>query len=464
MFGTTIIFSALFMYLLASSFWGKMGGALSAIFYAYAPYHAVDLYVRGAMGELWGIMFFPLIFWAIYNFIQSSQKKYLIYFILSVAGLVLSHNLLAMLFVPLLVIFSTFLLWQLKKWELTKTMIFGLILALGLSAFFWIPAILEKQYAHIETMIMGYFGYTEHFKGLYKLFVDRSWGWGASIREIPGGEKDGMSYQVGILHVLLFLVSSIAAVKFWRKQRLVNLIVIFATLVFLGSVFMVNPRSIFIWDRVPILAYMQFPWRFLAFIIFVVSWISGAFFLVVKKGKLHILLWVILVGALLILNKDYFQPERYYPAKDSDFLSGANWDKEIKRSIFDYLPIFAKAPPRDLAEKRYEILAGQAQIQDWRQGTNWINFKINSLQKVRMRLSQYYFPGWKIYANDQEIPIKYDNFLGLMTIDVPEGNYQINARLYDTPIRSSANALSLVSFVIFGYIILRPLKLLSKRK
>ncbi len=65
MFAVSFLGSFIFMYLLACKFWGKLGGSLSATFYAFAPYHALDFYVRGAMGEMWALMFFPAIFWAI---------------------------------------------------------------------------------------------------------------------------------------------------------------------------------------------------------------------------------------------------------------------------------------------------------------------------------------------------------------------------------------------------------------
>ena len=65
MFAFSFVGSYIFMYLLASKFWGKMGGAVSAIFYSFAPYHAVDFYVRGAMGEMWGLMLFPAVLWGL---------------------------------------------------------------------------------------------------------------------------------------------------------------------------------------------------------------------------------------------------------------------------------------------------------------------------------------------------------------------------------------------------------------
>src|ERR1700704_5899236 len=50
MFLIPFLGSFIFMYLLGSKLWGQAGGSLSAIFYSYVPYHALDMYVRGAMG------------------------------------------------------------------------------------------------------------------------------------------------------------------------------------------------------------------------------------------------------------------------------------------------------------------------------------------------------------------------------------------------------------------------------
>ena len=51
-YGLTMLIAAVGMFLWARSHWGFWGGVLSAIAYTYAPYHAVDLYVRGSLGEL----------------------------------------------------------------------------------------------------------------------------------------------------------------------------------------------------------------------------------------------------------------------------------------------------------------------------------------------------------------------------------------------------------------------------
>src|SRR3989344_7252510 len=66
-FALSLLVGTLGMYLLASSLWGRVGGVLSAVFYTYAPYKAVDIYVRGAMGEAWALAILPYLFWSSRN-------------------------------------------------------------------------------------------------------------------------------------------------------------------------------------------------------------------------------------------------------------------------------------------------------------------------------------------------------------------------------------------------------------
>src|SRR6266403_5699862 len=40
------ILSGIFMYFFAKEFWGRAGGVIAALLYLYAPYHALDTYVR----------------------------------------------------------------------------------------------------------------------------------------------------------------------------------------------------------------------------------------------------------------------------------------------------------------------------------------------------------------------------------------------------------------------------------
>src|SRR3989339_2011821 len=93
MFVLPFVGSYIFMFLLARKFWGKLGGSLSAIFYSFAPYHALDFYVRGAMGEMWALMFFPAIFWGFIKLEEKTNIANLLLAAIMTAGLLISHNL-----------------------------------------------------------------------------------------------------------------------------------------------------------------------------------------------------------------------------------------------------------------------------------------------------------------------------------------------------------------------------------
>ena len=69
----SFLISGVTMYIFAREFFGRLGGLVSATFYIWAPYHSVDIYVRGAMNEAWSLVWLPLILWASYRLIKSSM-------------------------------------------------------------------------------------------------------------------------------------------------------------------------------------------------------------------------------------------------------------------------------------------------------------------------------------------------------------------------------------------------------
>ncbi|OGE36464.1 hypothetical protein A3A14_00830 [Candidatus Daviesbacteria bacterium RIFCSPLOWO2_01_FULL_43_38] len=456
MFAIPFVGAYIFMFLLGRKLWGNLGGLLSGVFYSFAPYHAVVFYVRGAMGEIWSLMFFPAIFWAVVRLKDSATIGNTSLLAIFVALLALSHNLSTMIFIPVTLAFAVILFAQKKDFKFLALFIASLILGLFLAAFYWLPAITEKDLVHVETTTSGYFSNTEHFKGLRKLFLENSWGWGASVREVPGGERDGMSFQIGWVHVLGWLAAITAAVYLWRKDRRVSILVGFLSAVALGSIFMINPRSEFIWRLIEPLKYLQFPWRFLMLIIFSLSLMSGSLILCLKeKKKIAIMIFLVLV---VVVNFSFFRPEKFFPLTDSELLSGAKWDAQIKRSIFDFLPKSAKAPPAELATVRFEVLSGKATISGWREGSNWIYFKADVEEDTKFRLSQYYFPNWRILLDGHETEIDSKNDLGLMTITLNKGAHTVEAKLWDTPVRILANSITVAGLAVLIFLGLYKLK------
>ena len=437
-FIVSAIGSSVGMYLLGSYFWGKRGGVLSSLFYVYAPYRALNMYVRGALGELWGMMFLPFVFYFALKVME--RKKYILPLSLSVAGLLLSHNITTIVVLPFFVVFVLFS----KKFRLRNFVNLGLagFWGLGLSAFFVLPAFFEKQYVHVETILQGYFNYLAHFLSLNQVFLSTFWGYGVSLL----GPLDGMSFAVGILHwtIPILTILILVYLKKIKKAKEVALFFILALL----ALFLTHNKSVFIWDSIPFLAYVQFPWRFLAIGTFFLALCAGAlvYALPNTRNKRNILILSMFL-VLILFYGSFFKPQRWIDISDAEKFSGESWTQQQTISIFDYLPIYANYPPSSRALSQPEILSVGGEVSG-QKGTNWQDWKVNLDGNGHIRLQQFDFPGWEVRVDGEIVSIDNDNEFGLITISVPAGEHEVKARLRDTNLRRFANLFSASSLVL----------------
>src|SRR5581483_5447818 len=171
-----ILASGISMYFLGKEFFGKWGGVLSSVFYIWAPYHSVDIYVRGAMNEAWGIIWFPAILLSTYKLLSAGSKfgrvkaKHIIGLSLSWCFLLLSHNLMALIFAPFFAVWCV--IWIIKTKKITQSFVnlaTAGMLSLGLAAFFTLPVALEQNLVQTQTLIQGYYDYSAHFATIKQL-------------------------------------------------------------------------------------------------------------------------------------------------------------------------------------------------------------------------------------------------------------------------------------------------------
>jgi hypothetical protein len=233
------------------------------------------------------------------------------------------------------------------------------------------------------------------------------------------------------------------------KQKTKRYILLICLFVVLGSILMIHPRSLPIWHMFdPLLKYLQFPWRFLMLVIVFISISVGSLAETVPSKYKSIIITSLLI-LVVVCNFSYFRPEKFLSYNETELFSGSLWDKQIKRSIYDYLPKSAEAPPAELATERYQIITGDVEVKDYTQGTDWIAMHfVSHSERIIVRLSQYYFPNWQIRVNGQVVPIDYENPLGLMTVLLGKGEFYLEADLQDTPIRIMSNWLSVLGILL----------------
>jgi len=460
-FALSFVVSGIAMYLLAKEFFGRLGGVVSAIFYIWAPYHALDVYVRGAMNEAWALAWFPLIFFFSYKLItnhKSQITKNVILLALSWFALFTSHNLMVLIFSPIFAVWVLIHLWHKESWHKIPQLVVSGILALGLAAFFTLPAFMEQGLVQVETLVQGYYEYIAHFADLNQLFISRFWGFGASVWL----QNDKMSFQIGHIHWILSLVVGGWLIRKLLKEKPrvfkklkknpILLVVLFMLLVGWFAAFMAHYRSTPIWLAITPLQFVQFPWRFVAITTFAFSFIAGAV-AVILKGK-RISLWIIglLIIGLVVFNWNYFLPEngKMGPLTDEDKFSGAAWELQQTAGIFDYLPKAAKEAPKEPQKYLAEVMQGKGEIKDTRQGTNWAEFGANiKSDSAVIRLGIFQFPDWRVFVDGTEVNtfVVEDERWGRIYVEIPKGEHFVRAQLFNTPVRSAGNLISLVTWI-----------------
>lgn len=454
-FALGFIVSGLTMYLFLRDFLSKWPALVGALLYTYIPYKALNVYVRGALNEFWAMAFYPLIFWSSWKVIKEGGKKNVLFFALSLSLLLLTHNLMTLIFLPVLGVWIILQIILEKKFKSILNLFWGGLLGLGLAAFFTIPVFAEKPFAHLETLIGGYFDYRQHFVSLSQLFISNYWGYGSSV----WGLDDGMSLAVGHIQVIGSVIALILASFFFKKFKKLSIIVFAFFATELLVLFMIHQKSSPIWTALEsVLIFLQFPWRFLSISSFLLAVMSalGVFFIEkldlkifkVNSAKIY---GSILVIACLILYLPFFTPREWYSITDKDKFSGVSWDKQLTISIFDYLPIYAKFPPTAPAPEYPETLEGLADFKESWRGSDYKIWTLSVSEPALLRAPVFDFPGMKVFIDGVEVPHWNDDCRnqefchGLVTFNIGVGDHTFLVKLTNTPVRAIANLITLIS-------------------
>ncbi len=438
---------------------------------ALAPYRAVNLFVRGAVAEAWGMAFFVVSLLGVSYVVKRSKHGSWV-LLMGLVGMVLSHNLTTMIAVPALVIWgivslvaealtlrkSSFRknLWQTFKKILPSLLSVGSI-SIGLTTFYWLPALTENHFTQLDSRILtGYFDFHNHFLYLRQFFTP-FWGYGGS----NWGPIDGLSFFLGFGMLLGFvLTTTFLLTDFFRsfilKRDAVNrvLLAIFlgaGAILIYAAIFSLQ-RSLPIWELVPVLHMLQFPWRFLSILttiggVFSVLWIS----LLPKHRYLRITV-ALLYFALLLSNLRYFQPEQYLEnSADLYYTSPSLIQNSMSETLPDYIPTAMNltSPPTTLIS----CIPASCQVSTVLQNTSVQKLvEVVADQDTQLTVSTAFYPGWKITIDDvaQEITVS-DG--GLISAPISQGTHSVRWYFDSTPTRKIADRISLLSLGIVAIVL-----------
>lgn len=445
----SLILSTLGMYLfLKSLFNSYLSAFLGAIFYLYSPIHMIVVYVSGSTGASMGLVFPPFIFWAITKLWQIKSNKFLLVGSISFAGLILSHNISAFIFTPIILAFVIVLKLLASKKEdpyFLRNIVLMFVFGLCLSAFFWLPAIGEKQFIRYDQFIQKV--YLNQFPTLQQIIYS-PWGFGLSHPTQPEG---GMSYQIGLIHILVMLLL-MSALWFYRKIKEFLFLGLFFVFIFMTAIFFMLEISLPFWDILPFVSYVQFPVRLLIVPVFCASLTSA---LLVKHLPYNKIWFTVLLFLVFYANRNHLGINQKYNPGENYYLSL----KTSTTSFDENLPIWVSNMKTDSNHSKFSFIAGTGNIKVQENKSAKVLVQFNSSTSAKLRFNQYYFPGWQIKVDGSNVKLNYldKENNGLPTFDIGTGSHQILAEFKNTGIRNLGDTISLASVILWSVLLCRLL-------
>lgn len=497
--------------------WGTLGGIrqhslnlpalVVAVAYLYTPYLLTNVYIRGAIAEAGAQALLPWIFWSMRRLVHAEQPaRYLFPVVFTLGALALTHNI-TLLFLPLILLLFTLLQWFQAGADWQRLLWIGgaLLGAMGISAFFWLPLLLERHDLADTAYLISRTVWLPGSVWTWQNFLDPGLHYTHTFaRPIKLGIVQLSLALLGFFSVIRWLatrrtlhlssalnengssvtpIETVESAGFHRNPRIEWW---FWLLVTIGVGAMMGAWALPLWLSNDILPVAQFTWRLLAIL------------------SLPLALFV---GGLPLLYSAFFErrisrtdndPTVPAPQMMADLRSPMTWPRAIQLAVsvatialiiitqrpqLAWMDVYAAesatTSPAVFAQIEVDkgVISGghrNSSIQEFRPrwadadliltgdfappatpptitmeraGDFTLTFHVNAPAATFLRFATFYFPGWVVEIDGLSQPLYPSTNLGLLTVDLPAGDYTVALRWVGTTLQWRAALLSLATLL-----------------
>ncbi len=495
-FVLSILLAAVGTYGFVRDNWGRREGYVATAVYIYAPYvQYIDPHARGVLAESFSLGLFPLALWVLDRLRRKPGAGRFITAVLLAAAVILSHNLMALLFFGILAAWAAWE-WGSNKFEsdmlqaanqqtnkLTNLKIStranphlvfaALFLGLLLAAFFWMPVFLERNAVNLNTLLGqgDNYDFRTHFLNWRELLaLTPRLDWGAT--------QPDFRFNLGVAQWLLGGLG--LALLLGRRVQHGTRLAFFALAAGV-LIFLMLPASTFLWEATPILPFFQFPWRLLGATSFMLAVLAGGGTAVLmepsklgghsantetpRKQRRRSVGAVILVALPLLAGLPLSQPAPWPDfgpvtrARVAEIEFKGRWIGTT--STADYVPAAVEIIPRPNNAIMADFYAGRPLDRVNRptlpEGATAVSTEISPLhfryevfapRDFMLRLFLFDFPGWTVRLDGEEVETELGRPEGFIVVPVPPGEHVVDVRFEDTLARTLAWAISGLALII----------------
>lgn len=457
-----LVLAGLGMWRLAREWLPSRQALLAGLVFAANPYHLVIVYYRSDFAELLASALFPLVLLSALRVVRDGWRRVpslalvfaLTWLSNAPAGVIATYS--------LVLIFAVGCAVHRDAWPLLRG---GAAMAggFGLAAFYILPAGWEQRWVQISQVLAENLRPSQNF--LFAHSNDPEFVW--------------FNWKVSAVALGTILVTGVAAVFVARQRRSLSEPWWALLTLALASTFLMFPPSIFFWEHLPKLQFVQFPWRWLLPLDVALAFFVAAALQNSRKQWLGLFAILVATGAIgTTFVKDAWWDSEDIPVLADGIRSGHGYEGTdeyqplgcdryqlpgqpsasadisdtpaalLSKSSETVTPKIAQIDPE--SEALTPASGASVHIERWTAETKLFTSKTGQPAALALRLINY--PAWEIQVDAKIAQGDSLSETGQLSLEAPAGEHSVDVHFRHTWDRTTGSGISIFScFLLLGF-------------
>ncbi len=455
-----ILLAGLAMFALVRDWWGPWAGLAAAVVYQTSPYLAFNVLFRGALAETLALVWLPLILWTLDRALRRESLRWGALAALCFAALIYTHNASALLAAPLIAGYAAFISGERRRWQLLARAAAIMLAGLALSAHFWLPALAERDLVQIEQLLVPpVFTYDTNFLTGAELLAPPVATQPRLINPSPPKALGAIAAGLALLGAATVTLRPARADTRRLSAGAARPLFFFATLLLYGALTL--PPTLPLWDALPLLPFVQFPWRMLGVATLCAATLAGAAVRWPERSNRALLGAAIIAVVAALGHLSWWYPR--YCSEFAEATIGTTLEYEYNTFTVgtsakgEFLPKTVRYLPQDnsLAEalqagetpKRLRGLPTGATVDILDPDPLDFRATLRTPETFSATYQMFYYLGWRVSVDGQPHPLEVAAGTGLMNFDVPAGEHELRVYFSVTPLRALASGIGVAALL-----------------